>query len=101
MGTKSSSIREEAKRAAQGGADCFDMSLIYLRDKSYCGRVVSLEEAEEGDLLVFTGKDGVSLVIAIGNGRGYSVAQDGRAAILRFADLLIDRQFLAGVRVGG
>ena len=101
MGEKSAcDMIRDAKIAAEVGADCLEMSLLYLQDKSYCGRVASIDEAQAGDLLVFTGKDGISLVVYIGNGRGYSVGENGKAAVLRVRDLLLQREFLAGVKLG-
>ena len=98
MGEKSAAA--EMKHAAESGVDCFGMTVAYLQGRSYCGKFADLDEAQEGDVLLFTGKDGACLVLYRGNGRGYSVAPDGRPAMLRIRDLLIGQRFLAGVRFG-
>jgi len=87
------------KEASDSGDDCFGMTIAYLQGQSYSGRYSDLSEAQEGDVLLFTGKDGACLVLYRGNGRGYSVC-DGKPSILRIADLLVERIFLAGVRIG-
>lgn len=86
-------------KAAVAGKDCFDMAHRYLQGKEYRFHYSNLNAAKEGDVLIFTGKDGVCMVLYRGKDRGYTVA-NGRLAMVRIKDLLVDERFLAGVRLG-
>lgn len=92
-------VAERMKQAADYGEDCFGMTVEYLQGLSYSGKYTDLEAAREGDLLLFTGKDGACLVLYGGNGRGYSVV-GGKTAIVRIKDVLLEQKFLAGVTFG-
>lgn len=91
-------MREQAKKAASNGIDCFLMAKTYLEGKDYRGRFSDLKDLQEGDLLMFHDKDGVFFVISIGNGRGYGVSMGGKPIIMRLAHLH-DSKFLAGVHL--
>ena len=100
MGTKSAGIKDEMRGASMQGKTCLDMAVRYLQGKSFLSQFFELETAREGDILIFARDEGIAIVLAIGNGRGYCVSREGKPSIVRFRDLTMRGKFMAGAKLG-